>query len=85
MAIGGNTVHAPAGTFLFAPRAVLHATANPSIQPARYLAWFTPSRMEGYFAERAAVIEAADGIPDPTQVDALRIRYGMEFAGEQPS
>ena len=40
--------------------------------------------MEGYVAERAAVIEAADGIPDPTQVDALRLRYGMEFAGEQP-
>ena len=82
--IGERTVHAPAGTFLFAPRGVLHATVNPKAQPARYLAWFTPPGMEGYFAERAALIEAADGNPDPAQMDALRIRYSMEFADEPP-
>ena len=82
--IGERTVHAPAGTFLFAPRGVLHATVNPKVQPARYLAWFTPSGMEGYFAEHAALIEAADGNPEPAQMDALRIRYGMEFADEPP-
>ena len=36
--------------------------------------------MEAYFAERAASIEAAGGHPDPAHIDALRIRYGMEFA-----
>jgi ribonuclease PH len=36
---------------------VLHATVNPKDQPARYLAWFIPSGMEGYFAEGAALIE----------------------------
>ncbi len=82
--IGERTVHAPAGTFLFAPRGVLHATVNPGTQPARYLAWFTPSGMEGYFAERAALIDAAGAHPDPARMDALRIKYGMEFADEQP-
>ncbi len=82
--IGERTVHARAGTFLFVPRGVLHATVNPSTQPARYLAWFTPAGMEGYFAERAALIDAADGHPDPAQMDALRISYGMVFADEQP-
>jgi len=40
--------------------------------------------MEGYFAERAAVIEAAGGHPDPAQMNALSIRYGMVFADEPP-
>ena len=82
--IGERTVHAPAGTFLFVPRGVLHATVNPGSQPARYLAWFTPPGMEGYFAEHAALIEDAGGHPDPAQLDALRIRYGMEFAEDPP-
>lgn len=80
--IGERTVHAPAGTFLFVPRGVFHATVNPSTRPARYLAWFTPAGMEGYFAERAAVIDAASGNPDPAELDALRLRYGMVFADE---
>ena len=80
--IGKCTVHAPAGTFLFAPRGVLHATVNPGTQTARYLAWFSPAGMEGYFAQRAALIDATDGNLDPTQFDALRIAYGMEFADE---
>jgi len=40
--------------------------------------------MEGYFAERAAVIEAAGSHPDPAQMNALSIRYGMVFADEPP-
>lgn len=80
--IGERTVHAPAGTFLFVPRGELHATVNPGTQPARYLVWFTPAGMEEYFAERAAVVKVADGSPDPEQLDALRIKYGMEFADE---
>ena len=71
-----------AGTFLFVPRGVLHATANPGAQPARYLAWFTPAGMEGYFAERAAIVDAAKGHPAPAQLDALRLHYGMVFAEE---
>jgi mannose-6-phosphate isomerase-like protein (cupin superfamily) len=63
--IGERTVHAPAGTFLFVPRGVLHATVNPGTRLARYLTWFTPPGMEGYFAERAAVIDASGGHPDP--------------------
>jgi len=80
--IGERTIHAPAGTFLFAPRGVLHATINPGAQPARYLAWITPSGIEGYLAERAALIDAADGDPDPARLDALSIAYGIGFADE---
>ena len=80
--IGQRTVHAPAGTFLFVPRGELHATVNPGTQPARYLVWFTPAGMENYFAEQAAMTEAAGGKPDPAQVDALRTAYGMEFPDE---
>jgi mannose-6-phosphate isomerase-like protein (cupin superfamily) len=81
--IGERTVHAPAGTFLFVPRGELHATVNPGTQPARYLVWFTPAGMEGYFAEHAAMIAAADGKPERAQIDALIDKYGMEFPDEQ--
>ena len=50
----------------------------------RALAWVTPAGMEDYSAERAAVIEAAGGHPDPAQMTALRIRSGMAFADEPP-
>jgi mannose-6-phosphate isomerase-like protein (cupin superfamily) len=82
--VGEATVHAPAGTFLFVPRGVLHATMNPGAQPARYLAWFTPAGMEHYFDERAALIAAAEGRPDPAVIDALNHRYGMAFSDERP-
>jgi hypothetical protein len=45
------------------------------------------SRRRGWkspFAERAAVVEAAGGHPDPAQMNALRIRYSMAFADEPP-
>ncbi len=74
--IGDRTVRAPAGTYLFVPRGVVHSTVNPGTRLARYLAWFTPPGMEGYFEERAALIDAADGAPDPDVMDALRVRYG---------
>jgi hypothetical protein len=48
------------------------------------LAWVTPAGVENYSAERAAVIEAAGGHPDPVRMNALRIRSGMAFADEPP-
>lgn len=78
--IGGRTVHASAGTYLFVPRGVLHATVNPGTRPARYLAWFTPPGMEGYFAERAALLEEAGGEADAAALSGLATKYGMELA-----
>jgi hypothetical protein len=77
---GGRTVHASVGTSLFVPRGVLHATINPGTRPARYLAWFTPPGMEGYFAERAALLEETGGASDAAALSGLATKYGMELA-----
>lgn len=76
--IGERTVRAMAGTFLFVPRGVAHATVNPGTRPARYLAWFTPAGMEAYFAERAALLEEVGGEVDAATLAALGTKYGME-------
>ncbi len=78
--IGERTVNASAGTFLFAPRGVWHATVNPGTRSARYLAWFTPAGMEGYFVERAALLEEAGGEVDAVVLSGLAAKYGMELA-----
>jgi mannose-6-phosphate isomerase-like protein (cupin superfamily) len=75
--IGERTVHATAGTFLFVPRGVLHATVNPGTRPARYLAWFTPPQMERYFEERAALLTETGDQPTSAALDALVAKYGI--------
>ena len=79
LTIGERTVHATAGTFLFVPRGVPHATVNRGTRPARYLAWFTPPGMERYFEERAALLAETGGVPDRAALDALGASYGMRF------
>ena len=63
---------------------MLQTTVNPGTRSARYLALFTPSGTEGYFAERGTLTDVGDGNPDPTQIEASRISCDMVFADEQP-
>jgi quercetin dioxygenase-like cupin family protein len=48
--IAGAAHRAPAGSFIFIPRGVLHTFWNASDAPARQLTIFTPSGIEDYFA-----------------------------------
>ena len=58
--IDGQTRTAPAGSFVFVPRGILHTFWNESPAPARQLTVFTPAGIEAYF-EAVTRIMAAGG------------------------
>jgi len=56
--VDGQTFAAPAGSFVFVPRGVLHTFWNEGAAPARQLTVFTPAGIEGYFEEATRVLGA---------------------------
>jgi quercetin dioxygenase-like cupin family protein len=54
--IDGRTHTAPAGSFVFVPRGILHTFWNASDAPARQLTVFAPAGIEDYFEEVARVL-----------------------------
>ena len=56
--INGEEYRAPAGSFIFIPRGVLHTFWNASDAPARQLTVFTPSGIEDYFAALTQLLSA---------------------------
>ena len=58
--IDGRTSTAPAGSFIFIPRGILHTFWNESAAPAKQLTVFTPAGIEAYFEEVTRVIAAGD-------------------------
>jgi len=57
--IDGHTHRAPAGSFVFVPRGILHTFWNAGDAPAKQLVVFTPAGIEAYFEEVTRVL--ADG------------------------
>jgi len=58
--IDGQTHTAPAGSFIFIPRGILHTFWNARADPARQLVVFTPAAIEAYFDEVTRVMAAGD-------------------------
>jgi quercetin dioxygenase-like cupin family protein len=56
--IAGEEHRAPAGSFIFIPRGVLHTFWNANDAPARQLTVFTPSGIEDYFAALTQLLTA---------------------------
>ena len=54
--IDGHTHSAPAGSFVFIPRGILHTFWNASDAPATQLVVFTPAGIEAYFEEVTRVL-----------------------------
>jgi quercetin dioxygenase-like cupin family protein len=76
--LGPDLHEAPAGTFVFVPRGVVHAFQNVGERPARILVLFTPSGMERFF-DRFAQLEP--GPPDPRVFAEIGGAVGMEVVG----
>ena len=57
--IDGREHAAPAGSFVFVPRGILHTFWNAGDAPAKQLTVFTPAGIEAYFEEVTRVL--ADG------------------------
>jgi uncharacterized cupin superfamily protein len=54
--IDGRTTSAPAGSFVFVPRGILHTFWNENTEPAKQLTVFTPAGIEDYFEEVTQVM-----------------------------
>lgn len=80
--MGDDEVDAPAGTFAFVPPGVVHAFANTSGDPVRFLNFNTPAGWEGYMRDPGAA--AAEG-RGPTSEEIGRIASRYDFQVAQPS
>ncbi|ANL75009.1 cupin 2 domain-containing protein (plasmid) [Rhizobium phaseoli] len=74
--VGGKTIRATPGTFLFIPPGVPHNITNVSDKPARVLMTVSPPGHEHYFEALAAL--AAQGSPDPAALADLRRRHDAD-------
>lgn len=78
--IGGEVIHAPAGSLVSKPRHVPHTFWNQGTAVLRLIEIISPAGFERYFEELEGVL-AAGNPPDLDRVTALAERYGltMEF------
>ncbi|ANL37055.1 MULTISPECIES: cupin domain-containing protein [Rhizobium] len=74
--VGGKTIRATPGTFLFIPPGVPHNITNVSDKPARVLMTVSPPGHEHYFEALAKL--AAQGAPDPAALADLRGRHDTD-------
>jgi mannose-6-phosphate isomerase-like protein (cupin superfamily) len=75
-----QTIHAPAGSFVLAPRGMLHSFGNMGTETARYLELFSPPGMERFFSDLAALAaRSPNGRIDPQARIALAEKYGIEY------
>ena len=79
--LGEQTMRAPAGSFVYVPRGMLHTLANPGPIPAKILIILTPPGYEGYWEEVAKHL-ATGSPPDPALVLSLQQKYHLETAGQ---
>jgi quercetin dioxygenase-like cupin family protein len=62
--IDGEEHVAPAGSFVFVPRGVLHSFWNAGTEPATQLTVITPSGIEDYFDDLGALRAAGEATPE---------------------
>lgn len=74
--VGGTTVRAERGAYVFIPPGVPHGIRNPGESPARLLMTVSPPGHESYFEELARL--TAQGRPDPQALAELRSRFDTD-------
>jgi quercetin dioxygenase-like cupin family protein len=75
--VGGQTVRAKPGTFVFVPPGVPHSISNASDKPARMLLTISPPGYEHFFEELEKLI-TGDAPPDADAIANLAKRYDTE-------
>ncbi len=74
--VGGETVRAPAGSFVFVPRGTVHAARNVGEQTGRVLAVYVPGGAEGAFEAFArASAEERDGLAERYDSEFVKVRW----------
>lgn len=78
--IGDCVEVAGPGAVVFKPRGIPHAFWNAGDTPALVMELITPAGFEGYFAEMAALFDAAGGgVPDPGRAAAVCAKYSLSL------
>jgi len=75
--VGGDTIKATPGTYVFIPPGVPHNIANPSDKPARMIMTVSPPGHEQYFEELVKLV-TPNGPPDADAIAKLRARFDTE-------
>ena len=82
--VGTRMITAPAGSFVVAPRGVIHQPSNPGAQPTRFLLIFSPAGMDHFLEEAAEGHIPLQAAPTDTaileELEAFTERYGLRFA-----
>ena len=84
--VGGETVTAPAGSFVYGPRGIPH-TFTVSSERARFLLVVEPGGFESFVREigeparELTIPPAGSEPPDLEQLVAVAARYGLEITG----
>ena len=73
--VGDKSIRAEAGAFVLVPQGMVHTVSNEEGSPARYLALFTPSGLEGWFEELASLSQPGMPMPDSETFAALSQKY----------
>ena len=76
--LGERTVKAPAGSFIFAPRGLVHRFWNEAAEPARVLALISPAGLEKMFEELGESVPAAPRPSDIEEIVRLHQLYDIE-------
>ena len=79
--LGDQEERCPAGSFIFIPAGLRHGFRVGGVASGK-LNLYVPAAMVGYFAELSDVIAADEA--DPTRLDQIARRYGMEVVGPVP-
>jgi len=81
--VGGNTLDASAGDFVYLPRGIAHSFKNAGNVNARAIVLITPAGLEDYFAEVFDPVTDRSAAPPPVSKEliaralAASPRYGM--------
>jgi mannose-6-phosphate isomerase-like protein (cupin superfamily) len=76
--MGRQRIQAPAGSFVFVPRGVVHTVMKAATEPARMLVLLSPAGFEKYWEEMAA-LAGGRRPPDSQAVTALARKYHLEL------
>ena len=91
--VGGQTLHAPAGSYIYLPRDIPHSFRVEGTAAARLLQWTFPAGVERFFVELGVptqdLVLPPPASPDMMQKGIQRLlelapKYHMEIVGPPP-
>jgi len=77
--LGGDSILAPAGSFVLIPRGTVHTFSNPGPTSSKFLLIVSPGGFERYFEELAPLVEQ-HGFPPPEAMQRLSEKYNFRVA-----